>query len=653
MDLPQMCLQGSAMVLVVLAVRAIGLKRLPKATFLVLWAVVLARLLVPFSLPAPLDVNVWSLAQEGLASLGVEVGPATAVAPAEPSGTAADAQASDTATVHAAPAPDAAPSAQTGSDGAAADEGAGAPLRPATPWTWVWVAGSLAFAAFVAVSYAHHGRRFSYAVPVAHPSARRWLAAHRLRRPLRLKESPLVSSPITYGVLRPTIVVPVEFDWDDPSKSALVLEHEFVHVARFDAVFKALLLAVAGLYWFDPLVWALYLVANRDIELSCDERVARRLNRRGRSLYAHALIDAAEHHAGRGVLAPIGFGKNAIEERVVALGAVRPHTAFTALATTALAGCLLLGLATTAPLAGLVGDALRPTAATVVDAAAPQSDDGLVAVYAIGGATRLMTPYYAVDVPDGAVAGEPVWSFSTGHADPAPSEASDVLIVRDGSTGNVALVAYLMAGRVYEEDVAAVGAMPGYTRAAHGSVSTAAGEHGLVVAVPEGSTLDAGQTAASAGGVSNLVYGLDGSAAPALLAAPDGTAAVLVSAADRGSYPAAATVEDDGLHIATSSFDLVIPTEYATDGLRVTHRTGTFAGTDTVYSELQVVLPDGRVFHITCTDASHTPGRGPQTVLVPIEGAPAGMQVYVGVTLAAGCSAEDAALFAGWVTCRG
>ncbi len=416
-------------------------------------------------------------------------------------------------------------------------------------------------------------------------------------------------------------------------------------------MFKALLLAAAGLYWFDPLVWALYLVANRDIELSCDERVARRLNRRGRSLYAHALIDAAEHHAGRGALAPIGFGKDAIEERVVALGAVRSHTALTALATVALVGCLLTGFATTAPLASLADNALRPAAATVVDAV-PQSDDGLVAVYAAEGATRLVTPYYSVDVPDGAVAGEPVWSFSSGHADPAPAGMDNVLVVRDGSTGDVVLVAYLTTGRVYEEDVAAIGAMPGYTRAAHGAVSTVAGERSLVVAVPEGSGVGADQVAAADAGVSNLIYGLDGSAAPALLA-PGGTAATLVSPADRGSYPASATAESDGLHIATSSFDLVIPAEYATDGLLVTHRTGTFAGTATAYSELQVVLPGNRVFHVTCTDASHTPGYSPQTVLVPIEGAPAGMQVYVDAACTGGCDAEDVARFASWVTCRG
>ena len=65
----QMCLQGSAMIAVVLVLRAALHNRLPKAAFLVLWGVVLARLLLPVSIPVPF--NAWSLAMHGAQAAGV------------------------------------------------------------------------------------------------------------------------------------------------------------------------------------------------------------------------------------------------------------------------------------------------------------------------------------------------------------------------------------------------------------------------------------------------------------------------------------------------------------------------------------------------------------------------------------------------------
>ena len=56
MKLLQMSLAGGVMILVITVIRALAIERLPKKTFLALWAAVLARLLAPVSLPSALSI---------------------------------------------------------------------------------------------------------------------------------------------------------------------------------------------------------------------------------------------------------------------------------------------------------------------------------------------------------------------------------------------------------------------------------------------------------------------------------------------------------------------------------------------------------------------------------------------------------------------
>ena len=59
-------------------------------------------------------------------------------------------------------------------------------------------------------------------------------------------------------MLRPVILLPKKTDWTDEEALRYVLEHEFVHIRRFDSVGKLLLIAAACVHWFNPLVWAMY-----------------------------------------------------------------------------------------------------------------------------------------------------------------------------------------------------------------------------------------------------------------------------------------------------------------------------------------------------------------------------------------------------------
>ena len=161
--------------------------------------------------------------------------------------------------------------------------------------------GAAVCAVVFAVAYGRCCREFRASFPVEDDVIRRWLQSHPLRRTIAIRQSGRISSPLTFGVLRPVILVPKKTDWTDETALRYVLEHEFVHIQRFDVLSKLLLIAAVCVHWFNPLVWVMYVLANRDLELSCDETVLRRFGGDVRAAYARVLIRMEAARGGTAV----------------------------------------------------------------------------------------------------------------------------------------------------------------------------------------------------------------------------------------------------------------------------------------------------------------------------------------------------------------
>ena len=123
---------------------------------------------------------------------------------------------------------------------------------------------------------------------------------------------------MTYGVLRPVILLPESAGKADTQALLCALDHELSHIRHFDAAWKPLIAAAACLHWFNPLVWAMAILAGRDIELCCDARVLRRGGKEERRAYASALLRMEE---ARAHVLPLtnAFSRNALEERIGAI----------------------------------------------------------------------------------------------------------------------------------------------------------------------------------------------------------------------------------------------------------------------------------------------------------------------------------------------
>ncbi|MFQ7853804.1 MAG: M56 family metallopeptidase [Flavonifractor plautii] len=185
---------------------------------------------------------------------------------------------------------------------------------------------------------------------------REWNALCRWRTPLSPPGWTAIPSAERYGCAAPTgwtapslrsappvILLPKTLDRSDVSRLAFVLTHEMAHIRRFDALSKLLLAAAACLHWFNPLVWVMLVLANRDLELSCDAAVVRLYGAEAR---APMPAPCWSWRPG-GPLPPLcsAFNKNALEERIGAIMRSRKTSA------AALAVALVLVVALTAVLA--------------------------------------------------------------------------------------------------------------------------------------------------------------------------------------------------------------------------------------------------------------------------------------------------------------
>jgi beta-lactamase regulating signal transducer with metallopeptidase domain len=94
-----------------------------------------------------------------------------------------------------------------------------------------------------------------------------------VRRVVRVVEGEAVSTPMTWGILRPVVLVPAGFgEWPE-ARQRDVLLHELAHVARYDCLTQYLASVVCALHWYNPLAWVAARNLRIERERACDDRV--------------------------------------------------------------------------------------------------------------------------------------------------------------------------------------------------------------------------------------------------------------------------------------------------------------------------------------------------------------------------------------------
>ena len=274
-------LGGSALIVLVLALRLALQNRLPRRLFPALWCIAAARLLLPLEIPTHLSV--WNLLQKSPAA-----GTTAAFADALPF--PALAQTADTAV-------------QT-------------EAAQISPILLVWLGGAALLGLYFAVGCVCMTRTFRASSAPQIPCAA--LAAQfHLKRVPRIRVTKSRRAPLTFGVLRPTVLLPDDLPAGS-ERFRLVLAHELAHIRRRDCLRKRLLTLCLCVYWWHPLVWVMVVLANRDMELACDEAVLCALGTDVKKVYALTLLDMAQRKTRPSPLCS-GFVRGGAETRIRAI----------------------------------------------------------------------------------------------------------------------------------------------------------------------------------------------------------------------------------------------------------------------------------------------------------------------------------------------
>lgn len=274
-------LLAGALILAILLLRALP-GRLPARYYKLLWGIAALRLLIPFSLKVALP-SVVRVIPKRIAA------------------------------------------------GAAGSGSAGANLFPC-------IYGAIAVAVFGGFLLLHlrNRRGFREAIPCTDEAVLRFLRAASPKRSIRVRVSDRIIAPLTYGLFRPIILLPKTV-FTNREGLELILTHELTHIRNGDIFYKTALAAAVSAGWLNPLAWVMLALANRDLEVACDESVLKKHPAK-RAEYARLLIRTEERKSN---ILSSAFSGNAVAERIERIMKLKKATVIGSIAAVALAAASL------------------------------------------------------------------------------------------------------------------------------------------------------------------------------------------------------------------------------------------------------------------------------------------------------------------------
>jgi carboxyl-terminal processing protease len=190
--------------------------------------------------------------------------------------------------------------------------------------TWIlgaWAAGVILSGIPVLLGLSSLRRVARDATPVTDPATlelvRRLEAKVGTRRPVRLILSGSREIPMTWGVLRPVILLPVDAaDWTE-ERLATALLHELAHVRRRDFSTQLAARAACAIYWFNPLAWLALARVRREQEQAADDvAMACGLDRYAYAAHLLAIVAVRKTGGPRTAVAPAMASSAKLERRL-------------------------------------------------------------------------------------------------------------------------------------------------------------------------------------------------------------------------------------------------------------------------------------------------------------------------------------------------
>lgn len=267
-----MSITASLVIFVVLLVR-LPLKKAPKIFSYALWAVVLFRLICPFSFESAiglLPMNKIPISPDIVYRNEPQINTGLNVI--------------DNAVNPMLPIPN----------------NIGESINPLQMWIFVvsviWAIGILAMLIYSILHFVRLKQKLIGATPLRNNI---YLADH-------------ISSPFVMGFIKPNIYLPSSMA---EAEQAFIIAHEKYHIKRFDHIARILAFVTLTIHWFNPLVWLTFALSGKDMEMSCDEAVMKKMKTDIRAEYSQSLL---RFSTGKKIITatPLAFGESDTKDRV-------------------------------------------------------------------------------------------------------------------------------------------------------------------------------------------------------------------------------------------------------------------------------------------------------------------------------------------------
>ncbi|HEY5584591.1 MAG TPA: M56 family metallopeptidase [Ruminiclostridium sp.] len=126
-------------------------------------------------------------------------------------------------------------------------------------------------------------------------------------------ETDRVTTPFVFGFIKPKIFIPTRMNENELS---YILIHEQTHIKRLDYLIKPFAFLVLVVHWFNPLIWLSFALMSKDMEMSCDESVLKKLGDDIKGSYSNSLLSLSVKRSGLLTGSPLAFGESNIKSRI-------------------------------------------------------------------------------------------------------------------------------------------------------------------------------------------------------------------------------------------------------------------------------------------------------------------------------------------------
>jgi len=126
-------------------------------------------------------------------------------------------------------------------------------------------------------------------------------------------ETDSITTPFVCGFIKPKIFIPVGMS---ENESSYILAHEQTHIKRLDYLVKPFAFLVLIIHWFNPLMWLSFTLMSKDMEMSCDESVLKKMGNAIKGSYSNSLFSLSVQRSGLRVGSPLAFGESNIKSRI-------------------------------------------------------------------------------------------------------------------------------------------------------------------------------------------------------------------------------------------------------------------------------------------------------------------------------------------------